>query len=113
MREPGEVGTGPGVQGRGWPARGAWVEDWQLGRGLNKAGRRPRGGNGRVRGKDTEVSHPVPLPPSSTFHPQPLAQLPPRMRTGTGVNSLLSAVRITGKRTLKLAYSNSLNQMTK
>lgn len=29
-------------------------------------------------GKDTEVSHPVPLPPSSTFHPQPLAQLPPR-----------------------------------
>lgn len=54
------------------------MEDWQLGRGLNKAGRRPRGGNGRVRGKDTEVSHPVPLPPSSTFHPQPLAQLPPR-----------------------------------
>lgn len=86
VREPGEVGTGPGVQGRGWPARGAWVEDWQLGRGLNKAGRRPRGGNGRVRGKDTEVSHPVPLPPSSTFHPQPLAapsQTPVPQPTGT------------------------------
>lgn len=29
-------------------------------------------------GGDTEMSHPVPLHPSPTFRPQPLARLPPR-----------------------------------